>query len=281
MILDGYLNGGKGGKGSFAQACKSAGGWYGLDLFAGTGLNWSSIQQKEIPGSPLIALNAGEPEAVKVVMAEKHEGAFKALSHRTKPCGSRGVSLLGDANEMVEEMLAHVVKAAPAFAFLDPEGSELAWSTVERIADHKRGVSRKIEQLILFPTDMGFVRLAPDYPDKVTNMFGHDRWEKIYAARKADKLSADEARGAYVKLYAEGLTGLGYETVLDRQIAKEASKGGQTPMYFLIFATDHDAGESIMGHCFDRVRHRVNEELGQQPLFPTVPAPRRKRLDES
>lgn len=32
MILDAYL-------GAFAKACQRAGGWYGLDLFAGTGLN--------------------------------------------------------------------------------------------------------------------------------------------------------------------------------------------------------------------------------------------------
>ncbi len=30
MILDAYLN-------SFAKACRAAGGWYALDLFAGTG----------------------------------------------------------------------------------------------------------------------------------------------------------------------------------------------------------------------------------------------------
>ena len=34
MILDAYLT-------AFAKACQRAGGWYGLDLFAGTGLNWS------------------------------------------------------------------------------------------------------------------------------------------------------------------------------------------------------------------------------------------------
>lgn len=56
-------------------------------------------------------------------------------------------------------MLERIPRRAPAFAFLDPEGSELHWSTVEAIADHKCGHAKtKIEQLILFPVDMGFVR---------------------------------------------------------------------------------------------------------------------------
>lgn len=87
-------------------------------------------------------------------------------------------------------------------------------------------------------------------------------------------MTADQARGEYVRLYASGLRKLGYRTVLDRQI----TKGDLSPMYFLIFATDHEAGERIMNHCFDRVRIRVQEELGQTTLFPS--APRRKRLGD-
>ena len=50
-------------------------------------------------------------------------------------------------------------------------------------------------------------------------------------------------------------------------------------MYFLIFATDNAAGERIMDPwVFDKVRIRVQEELGQARLFPMKEAPRRKRL---
>src|SRR2546423_13462673 len=80
MILDAYLN-------AFAKACRSAGGWYALDLFAGTGLNWSTTRDREIRGSALIALEAGSPEATKIILAEKHPGAFDALRHRTEAYG--------------------------------------------------------------------------------------------------------------------------------------------------------------------------------------------------
>ena len=107
--------------------------------------------------------------------------------------------------------LVPIPKRAPAFAFLDPEGSELEWRHRGRIAEHKRGHSPyKVEQLILFPTDMGFVRLAPDHPELVTRIYGHDRWKLIYERRSAKTITAEQARSEYVRLYAEGLANLGY-----------------------------------------------------------------------
>src|SRR5947208_13674124 len=63
MILECYIQ-------AFAKACKRAGGWYGLDLFAGTGLNFSLTRGSEIPGSPLILLDAESPRATRVLLNE-------------------------------------------------------------------------------------------------------------------------------------------------------------------------------------------------------------------
>lgn len=272
-ILDGYLP-------AFAKTTKGrAPGWYALDLFAGGGLNYFEAQRIEIPGSPLIALEAGPsdaPQATEVVMAEADDKTFAALQHRTAGYGSRAQRFHGDSNLLIDQMLARVPNRAPTFAFLDPEGSELDWKTVEAIAEHKRGHSpNKIEQLILF-SDMGISRLVSGYPDYVTRVFGHERWKSIHGRRARGEITANEARTEYVQLYAEGLRELGYETVLDRQITKA---GGQ-PMYFLLFASDHKAGKSIMDNRFDRVRLKVQEQMGQEQLFPTVEAPRSRRLDE-
>ena len=77
-----------------------------------------------------------------------------------------------------------------------------------------------------------------------------------------------------MELYAKGLKDLGYGTVLDREITKQ---GGQT-MYFLLFASDHSAGKSIMDNRFDRVVMKVHEEMGQTQLFQPGAPPRRSRL---
>lgn len=275
MILDGYLGGGPDRRGGFAQACsRSRTGWYSLDLFAGTGLNWSQTRGEFINGSPRIALEAGPPSARKVIAAERDERCFAALKTRTAEYGDRVALFNGDANESIAEMLDLVPTNAPAFAFLDPEGSELDWATVEAIASHKTGRSNKIEQLALFPSDMGIVRLIPAYPEKVDRIFGHGRWRRIAERRDRDSITPEQARTLYVKLYAEGFAGLGYEVCLDRQITKATGH----PMYFLLFATDHPAGRKIMDHAFDVSEIRVREELGQGTLFAAGPARRVKRL---
>jgi three-Cys-motif partner protein len=182
--------------------------------------------------------------------------------------------------------LIEVPTHAPAFAFLDPEGAELEWATVRAIAKHKSEARNKVEQLILLPTDMGFVRLlslkrplAPDFGRRVTEMFGTEAWHEIYERRRADKISAGEAREMYLRLYARGLRGVGYRHVQERQITREPSQPGGRggPMYFLVHATDHDAGETIMGHCFDKKHLRPGEELGPGQLLHTPVVPRTRR----
>lgn len=271
MILESYAQ-------AFAKACTTARGWYGLDLFAGTGMNYSTTRNAEMRGSPLILLDASPPEAIQVLLSEFDKGTLRALEARCEPYGDRARIYHGDANELVHEMLAQVPVKAPAFAFLDPEGSELHWATVEAIAAHKHGQPRKIEQLILFPTDMGFVRLMADHPEKVDRIFGPGDWRSIADARRAGEIDPDQARGAYVRRYANGLSDLGYATVLDRQMRTQSG----SPLYFLIFATDHPAGERIMDNVFDKVRLRVIEELGQGKLFDMAEprVPRRKRLGD-
>src|SRR5215210_4794387 len=91
MILDAYLT-------AFAKTCRRAGGWYGLDLFAGTGLNWSTTRDAPVNGSALIALEAEPPHPTKVIMSEKHLGAFEALRDRTAVYADRAVLFNDDAN---------------------------------------------------------------------------------------------------------------------------------------------------------------------------------------
>lgn len=282
-ILACYLHG-------FALACKShRRGWYALDIFAGVGLNISATTRGEIPASAMRALEAGPPLARMVVLCERSASALPALMHRVAPYGDRARVFAKDANTEIGGMLALIPRDAPAFAFLDPEGSELAWDTVHAIAKHKSTPYKKIEQLILLATDMGFVRtlpvakdLSPGAAAKITAMYGHDRWRAIYERRRADKINAEAARTEYVRLYAQGLRDLGYEHVQERQITKEGAGGRRgSPMYFLMHASDHEAGERIMAHCFDKKHIRPGEQLGQEGLFHVPVAPRRRRLSDA
>lgn len=44
----------------------------------------------------------------------------------------------GDCDELMKDALHRTPVPAPTFAFLDPDGMELEWRTVQLRADHKR-----------------------------------------------------------------------------------------------------------------------------------------------
>ena len=73
----------------------------------------------------------------------------------------------GDCNAEIPKALHDLreLRWAPTFAFIDPDGMEFEWRTLEALADHKRGYrpmsspkpEYKVELWLLFPTQ-GLVR---------------------------------------------------------------------------------------------------------------------------
>jgi three-Cys-motif partner protein len=241
----------------FASASQKAGRWHYVDGMASFGVNSVGRDLYRLSGSPLLALETRPPFA-RCLFMDLGITQIRALRERTRRYGSRAVVVQGDSNrDLVPAMREHIYpRWCPCLVVLDPEGSELKWSTVRDIAGFRTG-KRKAEQLILLPTDTGFVRELPIEVDptpeaaaRITAMYGNERWRDIYRRRRAGELSPDQARSEYVRLYAEGLKEeLGYKHVLDRQILQHGKKGHS--LYFLIFATDHDVGRKIMNHCMD------------------------------
>jgi three-Cys-motif partner protein len=161
-------------------------------------------------------------------------------------------------------MYQHLETWAPCLVLLDPEGTELAWKTVEAVAAFKTGKT-KAELLILLPTHMGFLRMLPTendeaiQPDKIDSMFGTDEWREIWSDKRKFWLTPKQATDRYVELYAEQLRRLGYAQVLSRVIKTRGQIG--RPMYHLLFATDHAAGVKIMDHCFSTVYEAMDLRL--------------------
>lgn len=262
---------------AFGRACsKKAPTFYFADGFSGPGINRIRDTAELVPGSPLLALES-EPQFAKCLLMDLGEQNIQTMEARTARYGERALVRKGDCNvDLVPAMQDALDQRNPCFCLLDPEGSELGWDTVSGVARFRRG-RNKVEQLILLPTHIGFIRMlvvdgtVPEWAaEKLTNMYGNDRWKDIHRRRVEGVITTDAATTEYVRLYAEGLRNLGYSWVLDREIR---DRGFEGPLrYFLIFATDHDAGFHIMDHIFDTVaRARAN---GQLSLFRV---PRRRR----
>lgn len=90
----------------------------------------------------------------------------------------------------------------------------------------------------------------------VTAFFGSDSWREIDERRQSGDLIPSEARGLYLSLFRYQLENeLGYERTLTIEMGNERGN----PVYVLVFATDHPAGDRIMSSVFRQAREQSAE----------------------
>lgn len=193
----------------------------------------------------------------------------------------------GDCNRTIAAALSDLggVNWAPTFAFVDPNGADVHWSSLEALSKFKKSGRTKTEIWLLLAVGMftrtlrvdGSVRLED--ADRITNLYGTPQWEEIYRARVNDHLTPSEARDEYVNLMRWRLEHvLGYKWTHSLEIFNE----GGSSIYHMVFATDHSAGNKIMTDLYRKAasefpamrkaaRQRrarlTREEAGQFGLF--------------
>lgn len=267
---------------AFSQACNGAKRnyrpypWWYVDAMAGPGVNELPTGTR-IPGSPLIASSVGNtprhPPAEGLVFSEGDPKLADALATRTA-ADKRTVVEQCDVNEDPQRVLRHVPGDSPTMAFFDPEGFDVGWDTLGEFSRWKRPNRKKIELLVMLPTNVGMLRtlfLERDQPDwseeRWDFVFGPLNWREIYEARRRGDLDPSDSAPALVDLYRSGLEeGLGYAYTHRRRVPAQGR-----PRYWLIFATDHEGGDRIMDWVMDQVY--LPEGPGQLALFDFGPNP--------
>lgn len=274
----------------FATASKGQSERIYLDAFAGEGTGLDRLTGEEFPGSARIALEAREEAGfTKYRYFEVGQRAADLQSRLRADYPGRDIKVYeGDCNATILEALHELrpLNWAPTFAFLDPDGMELAWDTLAALADHKRGYrpststkpEYKVELWMLFPTS-GIVRTLALEEEKVSaadiaranRLFGTEDWRPIYDLRLAGTITPAEAREEYVNLMRWRL-----ERVLGYRFAHpfELKNTKGNTLYHMIFATDSDAGTRIMGAIYANAASRLPAMLheardrasGQQAL---------------
>lgn len=153
----------------FATASKGQTERVYLDAFAGEGTGLDRLTGEEFHGSARIALEAGEGAGfTRFRFFELGRKAAELEARLRADYPNRDIKVLeGDCNTTIPAALAELrpLNWAPTFAFLDPDGMELAWETIAALAEHKRGYRAagwlkpefKTELWLLFPTS-GIVR---------------------------------------------------------------------------------------------------------------------------
>lgn len=231
-----------------------------LDAFAGQGRGRSRSTGDVFEGSARIALNTDRPPFTHLRYFElEPANASKLQRDLDEEYPGRDVVVYeGDCNDRIPEALADLssVSWAPTFAFLDPDGVNLRWTTLQALAGHKRRSKNKVEMWLLFST-MGLVRrlaldeakLRPEDEQSATAAFGDESWRPIYDRRRSGLITGKQARADYINLYRWKLERqLGYR----HTFALELRNDRGVPIYAMVFATDNEAGKKIMFHLYDR-----------------------------
>ena len=224
---------------------------YYIDLLAGPGKSYVRQQPSNIfLGSPLIALT-DETGFTDYIFVEENAKSVEALTTRcTAAKNLPGVNvriLLGDCNVLIDDIVDEINSVdQPPFsktdwnslglAFLDPEGLELNWETVLKLASLKR-----VDLLINFSTG-GLKRTAlPALKTKAgeaqaDKFFGDLDWRNI-PLQTSGRMPVNE----WIEFYQERLSSNTNPPYL-WGTSKSVRNSKGVEMYRLLFASKSDLG---------------------------------------
>jgi len=260
--LDNYLQ-------AYVIATKQAQQTHYIDAFAGCGQCVLRENGYPVEGSPWRALNA-MPPFTHYHFVEK-EATLAA--HLRKAILGKSIEnadvYTGDCNQVLpNEILPKIPQHVPSFAFLDPQGLQLRWATVQALASHRKG--RKMELLILYPYDMAVARLFPLAAKNqathvtLTRFYGDESWSEQLEQSVGMGESTEQRRDRFVQLYVNNLRSLGYKYINP----SEPLYFHHRPLYHVIFASDHEVGTKIMRDVWAKTRFVPGELFYQRVKRP-------------
>ncbi len=230
-----------------------------IDLFAGPGkcrIDNSSI----CLGSPLIALTTTYP-FTDYFFIDRERANIDALQKRciSSPLNDHIRFINEDCNVAVHDVIRNIQTTdrndkttSLNLAFLDPDGLELEWNTVEAL-----GAVPKMDLIIHYPV-MGLNRTLANASrieqHKLDLFFGDREWRTIY--NQVGDVSVVERE--LLLHYKRKLQALGY-----KEVKQDAETGNEPPirntrgglLYRLIFASKNELGDKFWRKVIQRNVH--------------------------
>jgi len=226
-----------------------------IDLLSGPGKNRIRNSKKILLGSPLIALTTPHPFTgyYFVELSEQNKDALEQWCN-SSPFFHRVKLYSGDCNVVVNEITSELKRnenRSLNLAFLDPEGLELQWKTVARLASIKR------MDIILYYPELGLnLNMRKLYQAEgetaIDLFFGGRNWRDIFAHHQ-DKVGLHRL---LIDLYKSNLVSLGYTEVFlgDEEVGEPLIRNRlrNAPLYRLIFASKHNLGHKFWHEVIQR-----------------------------
>ena len=235
-----------------------------LDAFAGAGEisldsgNGSHTDERDsrafIVGSAARAIRVDDRPFDRLVFVEKDRQRFRQLKRLCDQHEDRDIDpKMDEANAFLCRLRQGEYGNWRGVLFVDPYGAQLAWSTVERIAQLER-----LDMWLLFP--VGTIgRLLPRLKDpaevdagwtkRLTRVYGGESWRGLYSPPAQRDLfvtgALERAPGLedLLKIYKNQLKGVFGPRFLNESRTLKNSKN--TPLYEFIFCAGHPNGASI------------------------------------
>lgn len=221
-----------------------------IDLFAGPGKN-RLPDGRIILGSPLLALSQKRPFD-RYFFSDIQPANVDILKKRCAEYANKYLKIsfqVGDANEVVDQVVDIISQidkpvidkwSSLNLAFLDPEGLELQWETVEKLA------CRRTDMIIYYP-QMGITREAPQEieqssPSRIDLFFGDTRWRQIYQQHRKGKESF--LHRTLLDYYKSKLGTFGYQ-VDDPLPEPLFTNSKDAPLYRLLFVCKNPLGNKF------------------------------------
>lgn len=232
-----------------------------IDLQAGPGKN--RIGNSVELGSPLIALTTSAANRfIFNEYNEKEPELYGALVERVSASPQGQVTVLQqDLNQAVDKVCEEIrlrdstfikdVFSTFSIAFLDPEGLELRWETVGKLAQMK-----KMDLIINFSTQGLKRNIEAGHHQIVDNFFGTSEWLDVY-----NRTRPTLVRQALIEFYRQNLKQFGYNVDIDPELGGQyvtANNSKNVEVYSMIFASKDELGNKFWRQSAKAVQPQKN-----------------------
>jgi three-Cys-motif partner protein len=212
-----------------------------IDLFCGPGKCLITNSNKEIDGSPLLALNCPIP-FTHYFFNDLNTNFIEVLKERTK--GYRGIRYLNsDCNDAVDEILREIPQDSICFAYIDPRYLAIRFDTIKKLTS-----GRAVDLLITFQIGMEKRNfLQPNL--EMRQFFPPEMdWQQFQANVAIGEHISERI---VLDAYENGLVQLGYprDNIFDPVPEKNS---GNALLYYLIFASKHPLGKLLYSGVINR-----------------------------
>lgn len=242
-----------------------------LDLMAGQPKNRERHTGVEFDGSPVVALTVNPPfSRLRFCELGNRADQLAAYLKDQFPGDDRYKVVSGDCNITIDAILQELaaVRWAPTFAFVDQQAAEVHWRTLTKLASFRKNAKGwKTEIWILMSPTMILkgVRGTNNeaFQARVDQLYGNTDWRRIQRAFDRHVIVAREYRQQMVNLMRfqlENDLGYAYSHRIPMQMHNKLE------IYDMVFATDHDVGDRVMQHLYNKAAQREPEMLRQAKL---------------